>query len=410
MLKICPYHHYNLLKIKQWLDEQSAYGWELENWGIFFVKFKESTGGEHFTYQIDMDDTTEEPGMFRREELSKSGWEYVGTIGNTREHIYRNADKKARMPRNESYIAFNQKKLSSELFWSMLLALFMIGLVLFLYVLKNEFRLLTFMQQSVERLLFYAVWMFLMLYQLFGELYQNVKLYRYLERGTEETEKEYDRVERGYGFYFPARILAWMLLVFSIVAAFRVDDRQDFENLSEAVSTLKYVDLADLEGEGFEFSDISWEDYPDVNFGNRIEYIDAPFVNTYYEINQYGKINSNGESIQLEGLYWDVKSEKTAEKLFAQVVECYTKYSYGYSGGLRNNKYNTQENWIKTEISDERFTELIAAEGVGYRFEGDKQVFVRIKNRIICLRYYGETDVNEIVEAIAKEFTSYPEK
>lgn len=178
MLKICPYYHYNLSKIKQWLDEQSAYGWELENWGVFFVKFKEASGAEHYVYQLDMDDSQDEPSMFRREELSKCGWEYVVSIGNTREHIYRHKDKNAKQPKNESYIAFNLKKLNKELFWSGIIVLFVLCLFLGVCVIRNEFLLLQMMQQRMERIAFCIVWVFLLISQTIGETYQKVKFYR----------------------------------------------------------------------------------------------------------------------------------------------------------------------------------------------------------------------------------------
>ena len=99
-----------------------------------------------------------------------------------------------------------------------------------------------------------------------------------------------------------------------------------------------------------------------------------------------------------------VKNEKTARKLFEQVVEYYIKYSQGYYNVFRKGQYNTEENWVKLEVSDERFTEIAAVEGTGYRFEGNKQVFVRIGNQIVCLRYFGESDVETLIEAIAAKF------
>lgn len=404
MLKICPYHHYNLSKIKQWLDEQSVCGWELENWGIFFVKFKEAQGAEPYIYQLDMDDSQDEPSMFRREELSKCGWEYVVSIGNTREHIYRHKDKNAKQPKNESYIAFNLKKLNKELFWSGIFVLFLLCLFLGVYIIRNEFLLLQMMQQRMERLALYIFWIFLIIIQTIGEICQNVKLHKYLETYDEELRPEKERVEASYGFYFPAKLLTWLALGISVITILGLDNRQEVQTLSQADFSLKYVDLAELEGGDFKIADIFWDEYPDVNFGNRIEYIHAPFCNSYYEINQYMEYSGQGTGTQMEGLYWDVKNEKTARKLFEQVVEYYIKYSQGYYNVFRKGQYNTEENWVKLEVSDERFTEIAAVEGTGYRFEGNKQVFVRIGNQIVCLRYFGESDVETLIEAIAAKF------
>lgn len=405
MRKICPYHHYDLLRISQWLNEQSASGWEMEVWGVFWVKFREIAEGEHFAYQVDMDDNTGEPGMFRREELSKFGWEYVGTIGTTRAHIYRHRNKNARLPRNEAYIAFNQKKLNGELVWSGILGLFVVGLLVYFFVLRNEFLLLQFMRQRIGLLAFYVVWILILLCQIVADIYQNIKLYRYLDDYNAEVQIEDKQAKGKRGFYFPSKFLTWVAVVFYGMILFGVQDRQIVENLEDAKACLKYVDLAEIEGENFTITEISWEDYPDVNFGNRIEYRKVPLAHTYYEINQYGKNSKKEEQVQMEGLYWNVKREKTAEKLFEQLVECYIKYPYGYSIGFRNYKYSEDSDWIKTEISDERFTELVVASGIGYRFEGDQQVFARIGNQIICLRYFGEIDIEMLVEAIARNYT-----
>ena len=107
----------------------------------------------------------------------------------------------------------------------------------------------------------------------------------------------------------------------------------------------------------------------------------------------------------MEGLYWNVKREKTAEKMFGELVKCCIKYPYGYNMGLRNYKYNEAHKWTKREILDERFTELIVATGSGYAFEGEQRIFARIGNEVVYLRHNGEADTETIIEAIAEKFT-----
>lgn len=274
----------------------------MEVWGVFFVKFRKIATGEHFIYQIDMDDNTGEPGMFRREELSKSGWEYVGTIGTTRAHIYRHREKSARLPRNEAYITLNQKKLNGELFWSGILGLFVLGLLVYFFVLRNEFLLLQFMQQRIGLLAFYMVWILILICQIVGDIYQNIKLYRYLDDYNAEVQIEDKQAKGKRGFYFPAKFLAWVAVVFYGMILFGVQDRQMVENLEDAEASLKYIDLAEIEGENFRITEISWDDYPDVNFGNRIEYRNVPLAYTYYEINQYGENSKKEEHVQMNGL------------------------------------------------------------------------------------------------------------
>ena len=87
------------------------------------------------------------------------------------------------------------------------------------------------------------------------------------------------------------------------------------------------------------------------------------------------------------------------------IVECYIKYPYGYNIGLRNYKYDEGHKWTKTEISDERFTELIVATGSGYAFEGEQRIFARIGNEVVYLRHNGEADAETMIEAIAEKFT-----
>ena len=134
MRKVYFYHPYDIPRLTNWLNEWSTHGWEMEVWGVSFVKFRKLTDGEHYNYQVDMDDTSGDPGVFRREELAKLGWEYVGTIGVSREHVYRHKDKYARLPRNEAYVSFNQKKLNSELFWSGILGFLVLALLLYFFI------------------------------------------------------------------------------------------------------------------------------------------------------------------------------------------------------------------------------------------------------------------------------------
>ena len=405
MRKVYFYHPYDIPRLTNWLNEWSAHGWEMEVWGVFFVKFRKLTDGEHYNYQVDMDDTSGDPGVFRREELAKLGWEYVGTIGVSREHVYRHKDKYARLPRNEAYVSFNQKKLNSELFWSGILGFLVLALLLYFFILRNEFFLLTFMQQKIETLIFYTVWFSLMLYQVLADTFQNVKLYRYLEDYGKQGWIQAEQMNKGRDFCFPAKLMSWIIVLFYTFTIFGVHNRQNVENLGSADPSLKYVDLAEIEGVDFSITDISWDDYPDVNFGNRIVYRNVPLAHTYYEINQYGENEKTGEYIQMEGLYWDIKREKTAEKMFGELVECYIKYPYGYNMGLRNYKYHEANKWTKREILDERFTELIVATGSGYAFEGEQRIFARIGNEVVYLRHNGEADTETMIEAIAEKFT-----
>ena len=217
--------------------------------------------------------------------------------------------------------------------------------------------------------------------------------------------QEIEQLKKGRDFCFPAKFMSWIIVLFYTFTIFGVHNRQNVENLGSADPSLKYVDLAEIEGVDFSITDISWDDYPDVNFGNRIEYRNVPLAHTYYEINQYGENEKTGEYIQMEGLYWNVKREKTVEKMFGELVECCIKYPYGYNMGLRNYKYNEANKWTKREILDERFTELIVATGSGYAFEGEQRIFARIGNEVVYLRHNGEADTETMIEAIAEKFT-----
>ena len=404
MIKSCPYHFYDIQRVSRWLNKQALQGWKLENWGVFFIKFRKSTSQETGIYQIDMDDKSGDPDVFRKEELSKYGWEYVTCIGTTRMHIYYNKDRDTRLPRNEAKISFNLKKLNSELFWSRIIMLSIVVFFVAWLVLRNEFLYLQLLQQSIEVLIFYGIWILLLLCNDIGLTHLNKNLYNYLDTYDHTVLKNTNTFENKRDIYFPAKLFMWIMFVMYVISLFYMKNIPAIENLKDADASLKYIDLADIENGDFILSDISWEEYPDVNFGNRIEYKNVPLTYDYYEIDQYGESKTSGQHIQMHGVYWNLKKETTAKKLFDQLVECSLKYPYEYSLRMRNLKYDKSSSWIKTEISDDRFTKLVVADGIDKPFEGDKQIFAWIENKIIFLKYFGNVETEILIEKIAEEY------
>lgn len=405
MKKICPFHKYDFMQIIQWLNEQSAYGWQLEEWGTFFVKFSEGMS-KRYQYQIDMDDSKEEANYLRREELEKGEWKYVLTIPSARLHIYRSENMHISIPKSEYFCEYNRKKLQKDVLISSSLFGALIAVLLVLPVLKDEYVLVEFMQTDVGKLLFYVLWTTFLFLQGAGEIWHTCKLRKCLSEDYGDSVLQVEREDRNYGFLFPAKLLEWIVLIFSIVAIFWTGDAEEFRNLSEADASVKYVDLAAFQAEGFEFKEISWEEQPEVNFGNRIEYINALLCDRYYEINQYGT-DAAGKDEQMEGLYWMGVSGKLGSQLFEQVFERYTTYSRYYSGGFsKENKerYYIKEHWKITEYQKTGFEELIVAEGTG-DYNGDWMLFAKTQDEVIVLRYWGEASGEMLMEAIVDEYS-----
>lgn len=359
MKKICPYHKHEILKITQWLNEMSSYGWKLDSWGVFFCEFQEYDG-ERFQYQLDMDNWEDGPNEERRVQLKELGWEYVETIGGTRIHIYRSFDRKASIPEHAEFIEFNRKKFRFSLLAGILGILLTLAAFLAVPISNMQFWLVELTENEKGSIPLLLVIVVALVMKFFSDDWHNHQLYKYLGKKASsitiletEVEPALDKIQLPYG------MLHWSLLAGALIFGL-------------------------------------W-----VEYGNSKTYIEPLFAERYYEHVEYFS-KPLDEDFNLDGKYWMNVSENVQDELFEQIMERYSGYSnyYGYSL-FKKEKYDTHALWKITEQKDERFDKLIVAEGRG-EFLGDGLIFVQMEDDIVYLRYWEETEIETILEKVAE--------
>lgn len=364
MKKICPFHRYDILQITQWLNEYSAYGWELKSWGTFFCRFQEYNGAR-YQYQLDMDNWENGANEERRAELEALGWEYVDTISGTRIHIYRSPDCKVSIPENKEFIEYNLKKFR----FSPVLQL-VLGVVLLVFFWSGtsfssgiQFILLNLTQTDKITLLLYGIYAAAIIVAALDAFRHCLQLYRYLRKKARsvsvimlEAEQEYDSNE----VYFISRIAEYVLVYGALILA---------------LGTLLF-----------------WGE-------NQREYVKGAFAERYYS-----EITSVYESLgkyPVYGSYWMNVSEAVEDELFDQIVERYAGYSSYYGNGfLFKRRYDTHDQWNIDRPEDERFEKLVIAEGIGKYYE-EKLLFAQIGNDIVYLRCFRGADIPALIEELA---------
>ena len=359
MKKNCPYHKYDILRITHWLNEQSSYGWVLDSWGSFWCKFREYHG-ERYYYQLDMDNWEDGPNEERRVQLKELGWEYVDSIGGTRIHIYRTFDRKASIPAHEEFIAYNRKKLCFSVLVGILGIISILAAFLAVPISNMQFWMLELSETEKGMFPVLLTVVVALVVNFLNDGWHNHQLYRYLgKKAVSITILETEDDRNGERIRIPLGLIQWSLLAGAFVV-------------------------------------ILWMEYGDTR-----PYTEPFFAERYYEnIEHFSK--PLAEEYNIMGSYWMNVSEEPDEELFDQMVERYVGYSNYFNYSLfRKEKYDTHDQWEVTEQQDERFDRLVIAEGRG-EFFGDGLLFIRMENDIVYLRYWGERDIEPILEKVTE--------
>lgn len=358
MKKICLYDRRDILNITRWLNEYADYGWALQSWGRFFVKFEESKG-DRFRYQLDMDNWEDGANAERRAELEALGWNYVETIPYTRIHIYRSLNRKASIPPNEEFIRYNRKKLRFFPFWNLAGALLALTALLLIPLSNQQFFLLELTQMDKGTRLLYAACILLITIQFFDNILHDYRLDQYLG----SLQKDIDLEEA---------------------------------QISACSFALPYIRLiCRLLSTGFMIGVICLTFVPEKG------YIEGAFVQRYYP--EVGGVSEElWNTYGAHGNYWMNVSENVDEKLFSQIVERYSAYSNYYGHGFfRKSKYDTRDWWTVEERTDERFDRLVVAQGIGGH-KGEWLIFAQQGNDIIYLKCRRTDDISGILDHLNK--------
>lgn len=359
MKKICPYHKLDILHITQWLNEWSSYGWSLKSWGLFFCEFQKYEG-ERFYYQLDADNWEDGPNEERKNQLKKLGWEYVETIGGTRVHIYRSYERKATIPLHEGFNEYNRKKYRFSLMAGILKILFILAGALVPLITQKQFWLINFMEKEKSVLWLLGIFVVALVMGFFHEDWNNHRFYKYLaKKAGSVTNSESDLNLELTKVRLPFGVLRMSLLLGAL---------------------------------GFAI----WLEY-----GNSKPYVKPFFAERHYaQVEYFSK--ALDEEFNVDGKYWMNVSENVREKLFEQMLERYVGYSnyFGYTS-FKKEKYDTHDLWEVEELSDERFDRLVIADGRG-KIMGDGLIFIQMEDDLVYLRYWGERDIESILEKVAE--------
>lgn len=397
MRKWLPYYHINdIRKIEYWLNERAREGYCIETWGVFWATFKEEP--EHdYRYLIDIDDSKGEPNYERKILLKTQGFSYVQTVGTTQCHIYRTKDESAKIIWDEAFIKKFRNKIIIDAVVSGILLLVLLVLYAFLVV-DMDYFLVSYMEN--DRYDRYVADIMSVLAFL-GWLRETVGLFKFrkLLHDKEMVTAEpiyYEPVHVPYG------LVSFVTAVLSISAAiYGFVGHEYAENYDGREG---YVDLRNLEAEGFTISNILWREKPEVNFGNRISESEGLFYEYRCEINQYG-MTADGEDVQISSTYWMVRPDSLAEPFVEQLFRRYTQYKY-VDGDYTAGEVDREAYWEIEQLSDEHFDRLtVVTEKAEVLSEGDRptlMIFVQKDDKVVFLQYYGYLPAEVFVEEIEK--------
>jgi len=399
MRKWLPYYHVNdIRKIEYWLNERAQEGYCIETWGVFWAKFKEEPERD-YRYLIDIDDSKGEPNYERRTLLKTKGFSYVQTMGTTQCHIYRTKDEGAKISWDEAFVKKFWKKTLVDVVVSGILALVMLALYAF-FVVDTEYFLVGYMEN--DRYDRYVADIMIIL-ALLGWLRETIGVFkiRKLLRDKESIDEEpiyYETVHVSYGV---VAFVTWALSLSAAIYGFVGNEyAENYEGRDD------FVDLRELEAEGFVISDILWREKPEVNFGNRISESEGLFYEYRCEINQYGTA-VDGEDVQICSNYWKVRPDSLAEPFVEQLFLKHTQYKY-VDGNYTAGEVDREAYWEIEQLSDEHFDSLaVVTEKAEVLSEGDRptlMIFAQKGDKVVFLQYYGCLPETVFLEEIQKWF------
>ncbi len=400
MRKLVPFHANEIDKTMQWLNDLACEGLCVETWGSFFVKLKEGESAD-WIYQIDIDDSTGDPNYQRKLELEKQDWQYVQTIGTTRHHIYRTRNQSARLVWNGEYIEKYRKKQRVDLFWGVVAAIVCVIIYLWLAVFRNWDYLMLSLVESRWDL---AVITVLVLYTMFVWILETagtVRLERRLAEGNRLAERRDDNYQRD--MRMRPKVLNGLGKILMIIttlgwSVFSLGLEDEGHNFDDSQPVLPCVDLRNLEAEGFEITEITWVDNPDVNFGNRILEKTGLLTEYFCEVHQYGT-DVAGEDVQISGQYYKLRPDSITNAVLEQLIDRSTSYMYEHQW-LEEDKKLPEDYWTITESEHAAFESVVVADAANG--DGPLMIFARVEDVIIYLRYYGNLPAGSFVEELTR--------
>ncbi|MBR5128198.1 MAG: hypothetical protein IKU69_07185, partial [Roseburia sp.] len=322
---------------------------------------------------------------------------YVQTIGTLNYHIYGTRNQNLQLEWDSSYVDACQKKLRTDFIVGLVWAI--IGIVLLGWLIlwrDGGYFLLNCVENSGEKELFYASMLLFAIYNWNREAAGQSRLYRRL-KGIESGEEnyEYDSYNNFEGYpWFPYGLRQIMLVAMSVILVIvGFVEVKESRNFDDCQPELACVDLRTLEEEGFEITQITWDDNPGLNFGNRILEKFGLFTEYFYEVDQYGT-DANGERVQIFGCYYKVRPDGLAVELLEQLIDRSTSYMYEHQYGDKDKKL-PPDYWSITELENTGFTKLVVAEALAEK--APLMIFAQKEDVVIYLRYSGSLPAERFI-------------
>lgn len=408
MKTLIPNYTYEPEKIECWLNEKLSEGFALKKWGFLFAYFEENLSGVQ-RYQIDVDDNRMEPNCERRNQLSDCGWEYVKTIYDSF-HIYNTTLPNVEMPREWPLWKEGAKRIRRNAVILGLLTMFYMAVFGFPLPLWR-FWLLEIMRAHWSLVLAYAT-LFPYIVGKFG--FGAFRCWRLAKRMMEQRQVS---GQTSWHTLKPAddcktwwSVCEYVILILLCIPVFmRFSGRlETYENVDQMSPPVKFVDLRQMEEPGFEITEITWKDHPDINFGNRMERKPVLFAKQYYIVEQYGDYGTKEfEYVQLSGKYWSVPSEFIAGRLFEQLYQRYVEFEKFGRNGIHAKKLTTPMWEVEREVP-EGFLDFAVARGMEETGPySTTQIIARTTDHVIYLEYTGatgEAEVKDFVEELQRLF------
>lgn len=401
MKKFFPLFRYSPEKLEAWLNQKAVNGFQLRKWGWMSVSFDE-TVSVHTRYRIDIDDCAQEPKWERKEQLRNHGWEYVGTAFENF-HIYRTESETACMPDEKELRLAGANRIGLYAGVNGILAvlysvMFLRPLVLVRFGLLETMRIHWILLLCLAVLLPYIILKF---------SYEGITAWKLSRRLKQNIRLENVKLSLWTDWHGGLE-LGILISCVIVLASSKLGWTETYKNLSEIYPPIPFVDLMEVEEEGFSLIDISWKEHPDVNFGSRLKTTSVLFAENYYETDQIGAYSGpEYEQVQLSGEYWKVSSNFIAEHLYDQLIRRYVEYErYNFHGF--NIEKAPEGMWSLDETLPQGFVEFLVA--VGSQENGQYsgiQVFARTEDYVMHLEYSGEpgkADVQKLATELQKIF------
>lgn len=389
--KFRPSDYWRIGEHESWFAEMAAEGFYLQKIGIHFAKFVKREPNK-MRYRIDVSRSKKVPAE-QIHMYAESGWDFVTSYGQF--HVYSspaelNAPELHTDPAEQSYTL---KKLDKKLAWNAVVVIIsmivMIGLLVSTWLLDGT-PVLFIVEGMIIQQTTLAIFMGYTAYNSLQAALSIRALRKSLVEGKaidhHASWKKHHRVNTVAAFLFS------VVVGLSAIIPFMQLIKMDTKTLPEASQDLPIVRLTDVEKNPDLVRPEAEYTSDNVDWGNRYSYYWSPLAPIHYETDENGVVpgkmwrDGSGEySPSLRTHVYQLTISSLAENLVWDLVERY--------------RYENEPN----EYVEKKHPALDLL--ILHEEEEKKEVFAAKGNAVMYVQYYGYTDVNSLIENVAKKIT-----